>query len=389
MARKTWLLSDVASDVFTDELTLSPADAPGASADFSVRKRTLRGGLREGVEVVEVCTGAVSFTVVPTRGMGIWRAQVGNVPLGWHSPVRGPIHPRNVPTTEPGGLGWLSGFDELLVRCGLESNGGPVFDERGTLTHGLHGKVANIPAHYLSVSIDTDTGEISVTGEVEESRLFHNKLRLRSTISARPDQPMIRIVDEVTNLSAEPGELQLLYHVNFGAPLLEAGARLLAPVREVAPVNARAAEDIDTWNVYAAGEAGYTEQCYFFELLSRDDGNTRVTLHNAAATAGVSLCFNRENLPCFTQWKNTQCVDDGYVTGLEPAINLPNARPFEEANGRVATLAPGEKRTFELAIEVHDGADSVATAAADVQAIQGDVTPTVHKAPVAGWSPLD
>ena len=266
-------------------------------------------------------------------------------------------------STEPGGLGWLSGFDELLVRCGLESNGGPVLDERGTLTHGLHGKVANIPAHHLSISIDSETGEVSVTGEVEESRLFHNKLRLRTTISARPDDPAIRVVDQITNLSAEPGELQLLYHVNFGAPLLESGARLLAPVRDVIPVDARAGEDVDAWNVYPEGRAGYTEQCYFLDLLSHDDGNTRVTLHNAAATAGVSLRFNREQLPCFTQWKNTQCLEDGYVTGLEPAINLPNTRPFEEANGRVATLAPGEQRTFELTIEAHNGAESVAAAA--------------------------
>jgi hypothetical protein len=387
MTHMTWLLTDVDSDVYIDELTLSPKDVPVTTADFAVHRRTLRGGVREGVEVVEVRVGQVSFTVLPTRGMGIWRAQVGDVPLGWQSPVRGPVHPRHVPTTEPGGLGWLGGFDELLVRCGLQSNGGPVRDERGTLTYGLHGKVANIPAHFLAVSIDTQTGEVSVIGEVEESRLFHNKLRLRSTISARPGESVIRVVDQVTNLSAEPGELQLLYHVNFGAPLLEAGARVLAPVRDVIPVDARAAEDVETWNVYPAGRAGYTEQCYFLNLLSRDDGSTRVTLHNAAATAGVSLKFDRENLPCFTQWKNTQCHEDGYVTGLEPAINLPNPRPFEAANGRVTKLAPGEQRTYQLEIEGHDGAKSVAAAADDIESIQGGVTPTVHNTPVAGWSP--
>ena len=387
MACMTWLLTDADRDLFTDELILSPSDVPDSTADFGVRKRTLHGGLREGVEVVEVRAGSVSFTVVPTRGMGLWRAQVGDVPLGWKAPARGPIHPRHVPTTEPSGLGWLSGFDELLVRCGLESNGGPVFDKQGTLTHGLHGKIANIPAHYLAVAIDSETGEVSVTGEVDESRLFHNKLRLRSTVSARPGDATIRVVDEITNLSAEAGELQLLYHVNFGAPLLEEGARVLAPVREVIPVDARAAEDADAWDVYPAGSAGYTEQCYFFDLLSRRDGNTSVTLHNATATAGVSLRFNREQLPCFTQWKNTQRDEDGYVTGLEPAINLPNPRPFEEANGRVTTLAPGEQRTFALTLEGHDGAESVATAAGDVADIQGDVVPVVHSAPVAGWSP--
>ena len=32
---------------------------------------------------------------------------------------------------DPGGLGWLEGFDELFVRCGLDSNGPPLFDAQG------------------------------------------------------------------------------------------------------------------------------------------------------------------------------------------------------------------------------------------------------------------
>ena len=49
--------------------------------------------------------------------------------LGWKSPVHGPVHPNFVPLNEPSGLGWLDGFDELFVRCGLESNGAPDFDD--------------------------------------------------------------------------------------------------------------------------------------------------------------------------------------------------------------------------------------------------------------------
>ena len=36
---------------------------------------------------------------------------------------------------EPSGLGWLDGFDELLVRCGLESNGAPEFDADGRVVY--------------------------------------------------------------------------------------------------------------------------------------------------------------------------------------------------------------------------------------------------------------
>ena len=80
-----------------------------------VSKRTLRGGRREGVDVVEVDNGRLRFVAMPTRGMGIWRASCGDVQLGWKSPVKGPVHPAFVPLWEASGIGWLDGFDELLV----------------------------------------------------------------------------------------------------------------------------------------------------------------------------------------------------------------------------------------------------------------------------------
>ena len=48
--------------------------------------------------------------------------------IGWKSPIAGPVHPSLVSLGEPSGLGWLDGFDEFIVRCGLESNGAPDFD---------------------------------------------------------------------------------------------------------------------------------------------------------------------------------------------------------------------------------------------------------------------
>ena len=77
----------------------------------------------EGVDTVEVNNGKLKFTVVPTRGMGLWKAWLGDSEIGWNSPVKGPVHPSLVPVADPSGLGWLEGFDELMCRCGLESNG--------------------------------------------------------------------------------------------------------------------------------------------------------------------------------------------------------------------------------------------------------------------------
>ena len=103
-------------------------------------------GLRDGVLLVEPMAGDTQLFLLPDRGLGIWKMRSGPVELGWHSPVKGPVHPSFVRVDEPSGLGWLAGFDELVCRCGLISNGAPECDATGRLVHGLHGRIANLPA---------------------------------------------------------------------------------------------------------------------------------------------------------------------------------------------------------------------------------------------------
>ena len=130
------------------------------------------GGRSDGVEVVRIDTGAVVVYVLPTRGMGIWRMESDSLEFGWRSPVDGPVNPSLVPVHDPNGLGWLEGFDELLVRCGLESNGAPEHDENGSLVYPLHGRIANLPADGLQIEYDEVSGRLELIGEVRESRLF-------------------------------------------------------------------------------------------------------------------------------------------------------------------------------------------------------------------------
>ena len=251
MAVKTWTLIDVDRNIYEEELQLD--------GDVRVAKRRLRGGLSDGVDLVEIDNGKFSFGVVPTRGMNLWRAKMGDTNIGWTSPIRGPVHPTFVPFAEPSGLGWVEGFDELMARCGLESNGAPEFDEDGRVVYPLHGRISNKPAHRVDITQDQSTGEIAITGVVDETRFHFMKLRLTSTYRTLPGENGLRIHDEVTNLSGSPTEAQLLYHTNFGAPLLDAGASFVAPIDRVTPRNEHAAEGITNWQCYAAPQPGTEE----------------------------------------------------------------------------------------------------------------------------------
>jgi hypothetical protein len=373
-------------DEDTGTLILSNADVAGSRSKFAVTKRVLHGGLRGGMEIIEVDNGRLKFWLLPERGMGIWKAWLDDIEIGWQSPVRGPVHPQFVATHEESGLGWLDGFDELLCRCGLESNGAPEFDADGKLKYPLHGKIANLPACKVAAGVDSDTDEIRVEGCVEESRFNFQKLGLTSSVTTRIDSSKIFIHDKVTNLSGTPGEFQLLYHINFGAPLLDAGAEVFAPVKALVPRTHRAEEGVSRWSKFSAPEAGFREQVYFMELLGDEAGQSQVLLRNATGTLGVSIHFNLLQLPCFTLWKNTASMRDGYVTGLEPGTNFPNPRSYEHAQGRVATLLQGASREFDLCLEFHADAASIAKAQQIIAGYQAAWQPQIYQTVQAGWS---
>jgi hypothetical protein len=387
MPGRTWVLADVAGGVYTPEFSLTGEEIGAELSGFSVNKQVLRGGLADGVEEIRVQNGDFSFAVLPTRGMGIWKAWLGDWELGWKSPVRGPVHPKFVPVAEPSGLGWLDGFDELLVRCGLESNGSPEFEEAGRLKYPLHGRIANRPAHRVELRIDSRTREVALMGVVEETRFLFTNLRLTSTISTTIGSSIIRVRDEVENLASREAQMQLLYHINLGAPLLEEGAQALVPVRMVAPRTPRAAEGIDAWNEYGAPQSGFAEQVYFFDLHADADENTAVLLKNAGGSRGFSIRFNKRQLPWFILWRNSGALEDGYVTGLEPSTNFPNPRTFEGKHGRVVNIPPGGKATFELQLEIHGDARSVQEMESRIRRLQTAGEPEVLKGAPADWAP--
>lgn len=391
---KLSLLSPESTEGFKSiNLNADNLTSAGAGADWSVKSYTLHGGLQEGVQVVEVNSGKLSFAVLPTRGMGIWKGQCGDVRLAWDSPVKDPVNPAFINLHDRGGLGWLKGFNEWFVRCGLNSMGAPgmdtVFDNSGNafdvpLT--LHGNIANIPAR--SVSIEITDQAIVVRAEVDETMMFGPALRLSTGIKTEFGSGRMTITDTVSNLGDNPQEHEMLYHINYGETLLEEGSRLVAPFKQVAPRDPRSVEGIETHDQYGAPQIGYVEQAYLYELAGiGDDQQTMVMLRNAAGTQASVLSFSRLDFPCFTLWKNTAGKADGYVTGLEPATNYPNSRRFEREKGRVITLAGGESRTTTLTIDTFDEKEAVDAAEAEIKQIQERVVPIVHPQPNPDMSP--
>jgi len=347
-----------------------PEKITAGTGRFGIKYHQIQSGKSAGMHCLSIDTGSVTTTILPDRGMGLWKCWSGDLEFGWQSPVTGPVNPSLVPVHDASGIGWLEGFDELLVRCGLQSNGAPEFAENGTVRYPLHGRIANLPAHRLDIQIDVENGILDVTGAVSESRFLIYSLELQTRYRFRVGSPVIEIIDTVTNRSSQLGSMQLLYHINVGQPVLQSGSTVHTPFRNLAPRDPHAAESIQQWNQCSGPSAGYNEQVYFVEPIGDDHNWSEAMLASADGNYGFAVHFDTRTLPYMTLWKNTAAVEDGYVVGLEPGTGFPNARSFEERNGRVVTLQGGESRTFRLKLQPLTTSNSVTQSRSRIESLQ-------------------
>jgi hypothetical protein len=362
-------------EISSQDLGLKPAKS------FSVRMRTLHGGRQEGVCLVDIDTGAMKISVVPTRGMNVLEAVAGNVRIGWKSPVSEVVNPAFVELNGRGGLGWLEGFNEMVVRCGYEWVGHPGMD-KGVLLP-LHGLAANIPASKVVLSIDEEPPyTIRLKGELKEQAFKLVNFVIATELSTQPGAQQFSIHDTLINQGDYPKEYEALYHSNFGPPLLDAGAGFSAPVQQVSPFNERAVGEVTDWQKYKEPTRDYDETVFNVVPYGDESGETLAVLHNAAGDLGISLGFNIQQLPVFSLWKNTDTLGQGYVTGLEPGTSWAYNRSYQRALNRVPTIGPKEERHFDITYSFLADKSAVDSALQQVQKIQHDRPTEVRKSPL-------
>jgi hypothetical protein len=387
------VLTDVSTEIFHETWATS-SEKLKVGDGWKIEKRRLYGGLSDGVDIIRINNGKLSFTVIPTRGLGIWKGQYSNIPLEW-SPIKRPVHPNHVNLEKKGGLGWLDAFNEMIVRCGLSFLGAPKIDtiidnmgKKKKVLLPLHGRIANIPASFVKVRVGLEPPfNLEIEGVVNEQSFFGSNLKLTSLITTNPGSNSLKIKDVVENLRSMPDEMQVLYHCNFGSPFLEEGARLVAPIQCVAPRNLLSKEAIKKFDVFDAPSSGFVEQVFFMKLLNDEVGKTKVMVVNKGETKAVSLSFSTFELPCFTLWKNTAAFEDGYVTGLEPATSFSNSKKFERERGRIVKLKPREKFGAEITLSFHIGKTEIQKVKKEIGRIRGKIKPKVFQEPKNFFSP--
>ena len=317
-----------------------------------VRLGALDDGKGRGIRTAQFETGSgLGFTVLLDRGIDIGSARYKGASLTWESTV-GPAHPMYY---EKDGLSWVRTFGGGLVTgCGTTHIGPPGVDEGEAL--GLHGRLSHIPASnvWADGAWRGDEYEMWVRGKVRETAVFGENICVNRRIWTRLGESRLFIRDVVANEGFEKAPHMILYHINFGFPLVAEGTELIAPSKNVAPRDEIAASGLAGHAHYEAPIVGFQEQVYFHEMAADDDGFVTLMLSNrqfdGGQGLGIYLRYRQAELPCLAQWK---MVGAGtYVTALEPYNCAAFSRIAAREAGTLPFLAPGEEREYMIEIGV-------------------------------------
>lgn len=387
MAKLSFTLSDTAmgfdeGDWFFDSDNIASDhidDTP-----FTITQEVLEGGRQEGVRVITLtCENGLTFSVCPTRGMNILEVfSHDGMRLGWDSPIDEVIHPNTMNLEALGGCGWGEAFNEMMVRCGYAWAGHPI--REGNMFYTLHGRAGNLAASRVEIEIcDEERPSVRIRGLVKEKVFKGAYLECWTEIVYELGSMSFAIHDHLTNVDDYPQDYQLVYHSNFGMPLLEEGARFVAPVEHISPFNEQALSGLQEWQSFKGPTRGFDEMSFNIRPYANEAGNTMVALVDKAGERGVSIAFDTHTLPYLSLWKNTDTLNRGYVTGIEPSTCFCYPVNVEREQGRVRTLAAGESVDFNIIFTMLHGADAVAHVEQEVEKIQAGRKTTVSEQPIA------
>ncbi|QPI43137.1 MULTISPECIES: aldose 1-epimerase family protein [Pectobacterium] len=383
LSAQTFVLTDVESSVEKGNWQIGSDALKIKNQHFSIEQKVLHGGRQEGSKVITITSqDGLKIALSPTRGMNLLHVTGKNIRLGWDSPVDEVVNPNTINLESRNGLGWLEGFNEMMVRCGFEWTGHPVVSEGMIYT--LHGRAGNTPASKVVVEVsDSAPHTITVRGLLKENSFKKSNLETWTELRYVPGSESFTVHDVLTNKADYARDYQIIYHSNFGTPILEDGARFIAPVKEISPFNDHAKAGLATWQTYKGPTKDFDEMVFNITPYTDGQGKTLAALVNKAGDKGVSIAFDTHQLPLLTLWKNTDTEKQGYVTGIEPGTNYAYPVTIEREQGRVKKLQPGQSTTFELTYSLLSSAEAVQKTEQKVKAIQGDNKTTLTEKPIA------
>jgi hypothetical protein len=357
------------------------SERSGSLSQFAgVRLMSLEDGLERGIRMLEFRTGTgLRFTALVDRALDLADCDYRGVSVGWHSPA-GFRHPGLHEYEGEGGLAWARSFSGLLVTCGLDHilfmNEVPadnyVYSPKKSVSHSLHGRIGTIPARLTGYGErwDGDRCTLWAEGVVQQGAVFGEDLHLIRRIEADVGGNEIRLTDRVVNHGFCRTPHMFCYHVNVGYPLLDGGARYVAPITDVvwaAHAGAAYRRQGVGYRTLAGPQTGFHEQVWQHELSADAAGRCPVLLANDRLGLGFEVEVQKSQFPCMYEWQNLQAGQ--YALGIEPSTHHVLGNAAARERGEMIWLEHADERRYDAVFRVHTSAGEIAAAEARIARI--------------------
>lgn len=289
----------------------------------SLRRYTMTEGRERGLDVIDCDNGNLRFLLNVTKGMDIMQM--------YHKGQNVSFVSRNGFTAE--NIDFMSRFEGgMLYTCGLDSIG----SRDGYIPHGTY---HTFPAQVLTARCDEQG--IVVEAVVRNTAIFGQNLAVKRRITSAVGSDCVEVEDTLTNLSFKEQEYCLLYHVNVGYPMLDAGAEVRLDEKNSCGRTPWATQNIETRFEMEEPVADTEETCYFIEM-----NRPTASIVNEKIGKEFVLDYSGDTLPCFVEWK---CMVSGdYALGLEPCSCL------LDDGFAYSTIKAGESIDFKLKLSVRE-----------------------------------
>ena len=284
-----------------------------------VQRVQVTDGRGNGARQIYVANGKLNFVLSESNALDIFRL--------WHEGT-------NVGFVSKNGLytasaDFLGAFPAGMVyTCGFDAIG-------GVEGHPIHGRIHSIPAQIKELVADEHG--VKIVAEIRDTALFGQNLVLTRTVSTVVGSDEIRIDDSLTNRAFRDEKYCMLYHVNVGYPIVDAGARIIG--------NFAASKPRTPWSEHEMGKMleveppvdNAEETCYYH--LTKDG---KMAIENSRLGKRFTVT---SSLRRFVQWKSRASGD--FVVGLEPCTS------WMDGDLKYSVLKPGKsvKHTVVLKIE--------------------------------------
>lgn len=306
------------------------------NVDALVQVRELHGDPSSGAGgrgYFVALAGGLAFEWLPDRGMDVGSAWFEGRPFAWRSPL-------SSPDLAPSPIGWegRSGGG-LVLTCGLDNVGKP----RGI--YGQHG--SNHDARAVDVAVERVPATVAhgpgvrLRGRVDSVETFGRRVRMYREVASFADDPAIHISDRIVNEGWQPAPVAIVYHCNFGAPMLLPGARIQIEaqqrvLREEVPSLSEC-----QWDTFPEPVDEITEKVWEHTQLAMDEDGMALATVTSPSGLTVELTWDAHALPRCLEWMfpSRGC----WALGVEPA-NAPLFGPDRESEGAgMRDLEPGQE----------------------------------------------